>query len=309
MRERWGTFSVRDHMHEAAFVSDVLLYDRLVIPVPDPHDAGNEPLWSQWNPERQQKCLEILEVKTDQHDGLALTVPWGQAKHERFANCMSMAAALATQQRSPEQTYYLDPFEMTRQLLKHEFLPAPAANVSKVWAVAAYSSADAYFKELAKADRDRHRQLAAAISYRFLTPAGPDPDHSLLKRAVDLAIRDDFRRKRQQFYEWQEQVIENDISSERALVEMDQHLDAYNQAIEAAFRQVRERFVYMMLGATVGIAGAAIGGSLPGMLLAASAGGVSLVQFWRFDSKPSIEAGDFDAAAMIHDARKQLRLA
>jgi len=39
MRERWGTFSVRDHVGDAPFVSEVLLYDRLVIPVPDPKDS------------------------------------------------------------------------------------------------------------------------------------------------------------------------------------------------------------------------------------------------------------------------------
>ena len=35
MRERWGTYSVRDHLSDAPYVSDVLLFDRLVIPVPD----------------------------------------------------------------------------------------------------------------------------------------------------------------------------------------------------------------------------------------------------------------------------------
>jgi hypothetical protein len=33
--ETWGTFSVTDHLGRRAFVADVILYDRLVIPVPD----------------------------------------------------------------------------------------------------------------------------------------------------------------------------------------------------------------------------------------------------------------------------------
>jgi hypothetical protein len=32
--ELWGTFSVKDHLRERAFVAEVLLYDRLVIPRP-----------------------------------------------------------------------------------------------------------------------------------------------------------------------------------------------------------------------------------------------------------------------------------
>lgn len=50
-RERWGTFSVRDHTSEvtdAPFVSDVLLFDRLVIPTP-PEDASNSDFWDPLN--------------------------------------------------------------------------------------------------------------------------------------------------------------------------------------------------------------------------------------------------------------------
>jgi hypothetical protein len=32
-RERWGTFSVIDHKDPAELIPEVLLYDRLVIPV------------------------------------------------------------------------------------------------------------------------------------------------------------------------------------------------------------------------------------------------------------------------------------
>ena len=33
-RERWGSFSVRDHLNTRALATDVLLYDRLIFPVP-----------------------------------------------------------------------------------------------------------------------------------------------------------------------------------------------------------------------------------------------------------------------------------
>lgn len=40
-RELWGTFSVADHLRERAFVAEILLYDRLVIPVPpDDEERG-----------------------------------------------------------------------------------------------------------------------------------------------------------------------------------------------------------------------------------------------------------------------------
>src|SRR5580700_8177567 len=145
MRERWGAFSVRDHVSDAPFVSEVLLYDRLIIPVPA-DDSLAEVTWAnnKWHPDLLHECLDVLKVKTEHVDGLALTVPWDASKEERFKSRMSMAAALATQQRFPEQPYYTDPFEMTRMLLKDEFRPALPPGVSKAWTVAAYPSAEAF---------------------------------------------------------------------------------------------------------------------------------------------------------------------
>ena len=51
--ETWGTFSVTDHLGPRAFVADVILYDRLVIPVPD---AQERERWSDLG--RQPDILE-----------------------------------------------------------------------------------------------------------------------------------------------------------------------------------------------------------------------------------------------------------
>ena len=39
-RETWATFSVKDHCSEYAFVREVMLYDRLVIPIPPDAEDG-----------------------------------------------------------------------------------------------------------------------------------------------------------------------------------------------------------------------------------------------------------------------------
>jgi hypothetical protein len=38
-RERWGTFSVKDHTGDQSFVADVLMCDRLIIPRPPGGEA------------------------------------------------------------------------------------------------------------------------------------------------------------------------------------------------------------------------------------------------------------------------------
>jgi hypothetical protein len=292
-------------VNDAPFVSDVLLYDRLVIPVADRADPSADEFWAKFDPEAQRRCLDILKAKTDDKDGLALTIPWGAAKRERFKNRMSTTAALASQRRHPDQQYYLDPFEMTKQLIKDEFLPALPKGVSKAWPVAAYTSADAYREDIAA---DRRRRLAAFISHRFLTPAGKDPDHELLKRAVGLATTDDFRRKRADFYKWQEGIIENEITDEKAIEEMEKLLREFNEATTKAFNTVVVRYAFTVIPIALTITGAVLAGAPVALGLAGAGGLVQMARFWKFDRKPVIEAGDLDSAAMIHDARDQLPL-
>jgi hypothetical protein len=297
--------SVRDHISLAPFVTEVLLYDRLIIPVPP--DKDQDANWEQeWQPELLHKCLEILKVKTDETDGLALTVPWDQSKRERFQTRMSTAVALATQRRDPAQTYYMDPFQMTRALLKDEFRPALPRGVSKAWTVASYPSAEAFRADFSDPLRERKTRLAVSISHRFFVPSRSDPKHEMLRRAVGLSSSDEFRRKRARFYEWQEEIIQEEISDEKAIEELEQRLTDYNEATEKAFVDVAMRFAFTVI--PVALAGAFAGGAEHGLLVAGATGLVQLARFWKFDRKPVIANGDLDAAAMVHDAEKVLRV-
>jgi hypothetical protein len=80
--ELWGTFSVRDHLEPRAFVADVLLYDRLVIPtLPDKHEESEWP--KSWNLAKQRSLLGDL-------GDLAIPIPWDEnrrkAWQDRFDN-------------------------------------------------------------------------------------------------------------------------------------------------------------------------------------------------------------------------------
>src|SRR6478672_430120 len=77
--ELWGTFSVRDHLVERAFIADVLLYDRLVIPTRPDGTPGDE--WpAAWKSAKQRTLLGDLAE-------LAISVPWdAQRLLQDFAN-------------------------------------------------------------------------------------------------------------------------------------------------------------------------------------------------------------------------------
>lgn len=198
----------------------------------------------------------------------------------------------------------MDPFETTRQLIKEEFRPA-LPPVSKAWTVAAYTCAGAFHED---SSVERPQRLAALITHRFLTPADGDPNHELLRRAVELATTGEFRRKRARFYEWQEEIIEEDISDEKAIEELERRLKDYNESIQDVFKNVVARYAFTVIPIALTMAGASVASTTAGLLLAGAGGLVQLARFCKFDRKPVIESGDRDAAAMIHDARKRLAL-
>jgi len=80
-RERWGTFSVIDHKDTSAFIPEVLLYDRLVIPVP--YNEKDRQRWATegWDPDLLDKRLETL-------GDLAVPSKWDEVQQQAFAQRM-----------------------------------------------------------------------------------------------------------------------------------------------------------------------------------------------------------------------------
>src|SRR5262249_41518304 len=169
-RERWGTFSVADHKRGRAFVADVLLYDRLIIPIP-PNDVERKD-WTKtgWVPERLDSCLAALG---DRH---VIPVPWTEDKRQVFRTRYqgAQAAIYDTDQLAyARRTRIVDPMFITRQLLTKELLPELPEGVTKVWAMAAYPSLNEFkqdFRFNIGSAKVRQRQLQSAIAHRFLVP-------------------------------------------------------------------------------------------------------------------------------------------
>lgn len=83
--ETWGAYSVRDHTFEHPFAADVMLYDRLVVPVPpaagSPEHALEWERWSRegWQPDLQERLLEILGERV-------VRVPWDAGLRAMWAD-------------------------------------------------------------------------------------------------------------------------------------------------------------------------------------------------------------------------------
>lgn len=75
--ERWGCFSVKDHKRPRAFIADVVLYDRLVVPYPSDEPERKEWKKNKWAPERLLRMLDAL-------GDLAIPVAWNDYTRDIF---------------------------------------------------------------------------------------------------------------------------------------------------------------------------------------------------------------------------------
>ncbi len=181
MREVWAAYSVVDHLAKRAFVADVMLYDRLVIPIPAADDRSR---WQekQWDEARQARLLSLLGDR-------AVPVVWDAELRAKWKSRWEAAKALGQQTDTAAM-------RMTPTVLM-EKVPRSATGVV---AVAAFDSPDALrtavqMKENpapmhAAAQAAPAGVLAAVIGREFLVPNNPKRnDEELLSERRIVAIK------------------------------------------------------------------------------------------------------------------------
>lgn len=203
--EVWGTFSVRDHIRREAFLREVLLFDRLLVPYPDPLVAGERDRWRQpnpenpaetWNPDRLDDLLGILG--TEDAPGwngaqLVQRAMWSPATWTMLRSRLEVADAATG-----------NPWMDTRLGIRNE---APGV----VEAVAAYPSEDDWRRDIHPLDQQPADMAAAEalvqLARPFLLPAPQVDEMDPLRQAVELAQDPDFRRARVAYFEWFRQFM------------------------------------------------------------------------------------------------------
>lgn len=297
-RERWGTFSVVDHQRSRAFVAVVLLYDRPVVPYPLNDEERSRWSAQQWKPDLLDAKLEILPEE------MIIRAPWNGYTQERYKSRVAAAKDVSFDGKHVvEEQAKVDAFHMTRMVLAQDCRPTLPRSVTKVWALAAYPSLLSYQEDQpAQLKSDRQENLAMVLKRRFLVPESKNKsDDELLAQAVDLASRDEFKERRAKFHRWQEDIIEQEIPPKEAVAELEEHLKKFDAVVRKTNIETCLKFAFMAIPAAVGIATAGVG--LP-LVVAGASGLVSVASFACFDRKPKIDAGDCDAAAMIHDVQE-----
>lgn len=315
-----------DHLRRRPFVADVLLYDTLVVPIPE--DGRDALRWHQLRrqPERQAALLDIL----GDH---ALPVRWTEQHRQQFAarhggdkahadadestperdrmaaevaadvGRMAQAREIGRRNPNPDDPDYLT----TRIILADQFGSAADRSITRqipwdteVESVVAYGSYNRFEADRGRLADDPHAgQPVYQFSWKFLVPSGSDrTDEDLLREAVELSNTDDIRDWRHAVQQWRYLSIRKGQSDDQARKDMEDMIKAY--AAEARKRRIRvaARYGFAIAAAAAGGLAAAIVAPPAGMAAAA----FSLGALIPHKNVPQ----QYQAAAMFYEARRRL---
>lgn len=289
-REVWATYSVKDHLQDRAFIADVMLYDRLVFPVPqrfmpfsslsgiprqvlerDPVEwARWEEPDKQWDPARQNLLLKIL-------GDLAMPVPWGGQPHEQWETAWQQLDEVAKQARETA-------FQLTQSLLMDR-VPAYVEGVAV--SGVSYPSLDDLKRELPYQTELRSvpgGTLHAVLGHEFVVVDDPHRSYEYqLEVAIELSLDPVFQAKRRALREWEQGFLRDGNtdapSIARAVEEMRDLIAEERAALPKTGLQTGMRWGYRISKV---VAPAAFGAVAAHVRLPPEAGGMAAEAFLQF---------------------------
>jgi hypothetical protein len=309
-REVWGTYSVTDHKAPRAFIADVMLYDRLVLPVPM---KGEWELWEQrqWAPDRLETLRKILEEK-DRVQCIEWKVGQWDKEKEDYQN--QMKGRYAFNERLAGEIGR-DAFLYTRTRLVDR-LPR---SVTGIQAVPTYSTYDDFAEAVGFSVSDNkaapiplppHGLAAASIGVEFLVPESPEvgdkADEALLKAAIDISSDDAYRNARRSFWRWQREFFGDDVITdqktlEAAAEEMSDLLADVQRAYKWDKAKTIAKFAFLIGSVGLGM----IGGPLAPVSIAGFVLTVGEFSFGQLADRH--DKREPSPAALVYTAKKQLK--
>jgi hypothetical protein len=250
IRPRWGTFSVVDHRDLVSLVPEILLYDKLVFPVPDEGDWAR---WKdkRWKPELQKRRLAKLK-------GLVHGMKWTQGLRDQWSANWERLKAIKGDVDG--LALNLTPHVLAMSVLTDR-IPPPIV-------IAAYRNAPKAIRDFGLAEdsgahRDGreqlHRQVCALFERRLQMPIMDDPEKAF-EEAIKLAHNVKFQHARRSLFEWEDRRVTAGWPTDAAIKELDQLIDQHDEFVVKAFKgQTTQRSVFHLveLGSTVAVKAAA----------------------------------------------------
>ena len=310
----WGTFSVRDHLRKGAYLSEVLLYDRLVIPVPPKNDPAEWDRWNStsnevgekkesWDPQRQSKILDCLE-------GLVERVEWSAQDKEQWKLNWDKSRQGVAQQVARELGNHWTAKGLLNQV------PTYAKGVV---ASSSHSTLAEVEKELG-IQRTRPGQkldgnvISVIIGRQFFVPKNPKYDElDLLRAAADLARDKGFQMKRAAYNQWQQTFLDSEglvdgESLKKALEEMNDQLTDHRRLVDdkKLWNGVRRAFLFVQVALPIAVAATVVPTGVP---LAIGMGSLAVGAYTVSEKLSSLnKKHELPGGAVLFEAQRKLDL-
>ena len=274
--ERWGSLSVADHNDTTALTANVLLYDRLVMPIyTEARDRNEREYWEQkgWNPDLQAQRHEQL-------GDLIIECAWDETRRQSYTERYQAAAQINDE---------INGEMITRWLLteNHEETPLPKGVSHADVFVAYHSEAETQqeipYQKIDEAILSDETQLAILIAHELNIPDIKEPEIAL-REAIGLSRESDFRKKREDLYDFQMTCLSRGMKPKAIVEELTDRNRELAEYIRKQKIPVYKKTGFMLASVALGVVGGAFIHPL-----AAVGGLLSVWQFAAFDAVPGLE--------------------
>jgi len=306
-------------------VGDVLIYDRLIVPVPAEGEAELWRKWQQrWNPSRQAELLGVIDAESP---GLLYRVPWtasddiGWRAHAEREQRLSLGRAASDDVAQIQEAKAADPDSVgqyaERRYLVDQVDPRRdrelrgAVPPGDVEVVTAYGSHHLFSRDVpleTEGDADADLTLLSAFAWPLIVPSDSRrSDADLLKDALELANRDETRDYRLAFHRWRRD-LPSGITTSDARKELEEMITRYGDAMRRARKRSRLRMAAIVLvaGSAAGLAAAFADPAAAGPIAASGAGLERYLQARKLQTRvPEY----LFAGALFHEARERFKWA
>jgi hypothetical protein len=299
--EIWACFSVFDHVQPGAFLSEAVMYDRLVIPVPPRDEPAEWQRWEdmQWDPARQEQLLEVL-------DPIAERVEWNEIRRYRweqgYRDRRSSAGEYVKRTLAGEETA-LGLFDVTPHMARPVVATSP------------YKSLKELTDDLGIRREASHRPLpastvSAVVGRELLLPQdGSRTELQLLQEVVRVVTGDtDYRNARYALNTRLQKFCRGGFTDHQSITTA---VTEIKEACDELTHAVRKRKIWVTSRRLFSFAQIALGAALTPLspiavgLVVAGLGQFTATEMLSDPEKPESRAPDL---AMLLDVQHELNL-
>ncbi len=256
-RQRWAAFSVRAHRDLRALATDVLLYDRLILPVPE-----DEPEYERWI--KQDWEPDLIARRSVQAAGHIIAVPWTAQLRTEWRDSYDQLRSLGREvaygltghiyasSRQAWQEIYASVYTEERPARKPFLIAGYQSEAEAISALALESLSD---EARGAADQPGERPVdrAVALHVRRIVeePDIADPEEAFLA-SVSLAEDHQFLTARRRLFDWEDALYVDEVEPDEIVAELADIEEQYNAAVRDFTRKTRRRWAASLLPGAAG---------------------------------------------------------